>query len=41
MRQAVFEPTIPVFERAKTAHALYHAATVIGKLKYLLGEILP
>jgi hypothetical protein len=25
-----FEPTIPVFERAKTVHALDHAATVIG-----------
>jgi hypothetical protein len=30
-----FEPTIPVFERAETAHALYRATTVIGikKLK--------
>jgi hypothetical protein len=26
-----FEPTIPVFEREKTFHALDHAATVIGK----------
>jgi hypothetical protein len=26
-----FEPTIPVFERAKTSHALDHAATVIGR----------
>jgi hypothetical protein len=26
-----FEPTIPVFERAKTVHALDRAATVIGK----------
>jgi hypothetical protein len=25
-----FEPTIPVFERAKTVHALDHAATIIG-----------
>jgi hypothetical protein len=25
-----FEPTTPVFERAKTVHALDHAATVIG-----------
>jgi hypothetical protein len=25
-----FEPTIPVFERAKTVHALDRAATVIG-----------
>jgi hypothetical protein len=27
-----FEPTIPVFERAKTVHALDRAATVIGSL---------
>jgi hypothetical protein len=26
-----FEPTIQVFERAKTVHTLYRAATVIGK----------
>jgi hypothetical protein len=26
-----FEPTTPVFERAKAAHALDRAATVIGK----------
>jgi hypothetical protein len=25
-----FEPTIPVFKRANTVHALDHAATVIG-----------
>jgi hypothetical protein len=25
-----FEPTIPVFEQAKTVHALDYAATVIG-----------
>jgi hypothetical protein len=25
-----FEPTIPVFERAKTVHALDRAVTVIG-----------
>jgi hypothetical protein len=25
-----FEPTIPVFERTKTVHALDRAATVIG-----------
>jgi hypothetical protein len=43
-----FESTIPVFEREKTIHALYRAATVIGRyntnifyliltlLKYLL-----
>jgi hypothetical protein len=30
MPQVGFEPTIPVFERAKTVHALERAATVIG-----------
>jgi hypothetical protein len=30
MPQVGFEPTIPVFERAKTVHALDCAATVIG-----------
>jgi hypothetical protein len=30
MPQVRFEPTIPVFERAKTVHALDRAATVIG-----------
>jgi hypothetical protein len=29
MSQVGFEPTIPVFERAKTVHALDRAATVI------------
>jgi hypothetical protein len=29
-----FEPTIPVFERAKTVHALDRAATVIGPLLF-------
>jgi hypothetical protein len=29
-----FEPTIPVFERAKTVHALDHTATVIGTYNY-------
>jgi hypothetical protein len=32
MRQVGFEHTIPVFERAKTVHALEGAATVIGIL---------
>jgi hypothetical protein len=32
MRGVRFEPTIPVFERAKTVHALDGAATVIGSL---------
>jgi hypothetical protein len=31
-----FEPTIPAFERAKTAHALDRAATVI--ISHLLGR---
>jgi hypothetical protein len=30
MPRVGFEPTIPVFERAKTVHALDCAATVIG-----------
>jgi hypothetical protein len=29
-----FEPTIPVFERAKTVHASDRAATVIGTFNY-------
>jgi hypothetical protein len=29
-----FEPTIPVFERAKTFHALDHAATVMADKKF-------
>jgi hypothetical protein len=29
-----FELTIPAFERAKTCHALDHAATVIGSARY-------
>jgi hypothetical protein len=32
MPQVGFEPTIPVFKRAKTLHALDRAATVIGAL---------
>jgi hypothetical protein len=31
MPQVGFEPTIPVFERVKTVHALDRAATVIGE----------
>jgi hypothetical protein len=30
MPQVEFQPTIPVFEPAKTVHALDRAATVIG-----------
>jgi hypothetical protein len=33
MPRVGFEPTIPVFERAKTVHALDRAATVIGVLQ--------
>jgi hypothetical protein len=36
MARVGFEPTIPVFERAKTVHALDLAATVIGFNSYLL-----
>jgi hypothetical protein len=36
-----FEPTIPVFEWAKTVHALDRAATVIGKRVYLSMALLP
>jgi hypothetical protein len=32
MPRVGFEPTIPVFERAKTVHALDRAAAVIGVL---------
>jgi hypothetical protein len=31
-----FQPTIPVFERAKTVHALDRAATVIGDGKIIV-----
>jgi hypothetical protein len=30
MPQVGFEPTIPVFEQAKTVHALYRTVTAIG-----------
>jgi hypothetical protein len=33
-----FEPTIPVFERAKAVHALDRAATVIGEDDEYAGE---
>jgi hypothetical protein len=38
MPQVGAEPTIPVFERAKTVHAPDRAATVIG-LMYLIQRI--
>jgi hypothetical protein len=31
MPRVGFEPTIPVFERARTVHALYRAVTVTGR----------
>jgi hypothetical protein len=33
MPQVIFEPMIPAFERAKMAHALDFAATVIDNLR--------
>jgi hypothetical protein len=33
-----FEPTIPVFQRAKTVHALDRAATVIGRVVRILSQ---
>jgi hypothetical protein len=33
MSQVRYEARIPAFQRAKTFHALYHAATVIGKCR--------
>jgi hypothetical protein len=35
-----FEPTIPVFERAKTFHALDCIATVIGRCTLTLAKII-
>jgi hypothetical protein len=35
MSRVVFEPTIPVFERAKTFHTLQFAATVIVRIESL------
>jgi hypothetical protein len=45
MPQVEFEPTTPVFERAKTVYALNHVATVIssdkfGNIKYYFQVIL-
>jgi hypothetical protein len=34
MPEVGFKPTIPVFERAKTVHALDRAATVIGNAQF-------
>jgi hypothetical protein len=38
MPRVRFEPTIPVFQRAKTVHALGHAATVVGVMPYITFE---
>jgi hypothetical protein len=38
MPQVGFEPTIPVFERAKTVHVLDLAATAIGILYTTLPD---
>jgi hypothetical protein len=34
-----FEPTIPVFERAKTVHTLDRGATVIGEFVTIVTQI--
>jgi hypothetical protein len=38
MPQVGVEPTIPVFERAKTVHDIDRAAAVNGKFRYYLKE---
>jgi hypothetical protein len=40
MPRVGFESTTPVFERAKTVHALDRAATVIGSLRLILMTFL-
>jgi hypothetical protein len=39
MPQLGFEPTIPVFERAKTVHASDRAATVVGDVLIITKNI--
>jgi hypothetical protein len=39
MSRVGFEPTIPVFERAKTVHALDSAATVISEPQRLSAKM--
>jgi hypothetical protein len=39
MPRVVFESTIPVFERAKTFHALDREATVIGNKALLFAKL--
>jgi hypothetical protein len=41
MPQVGFEPTIPVFEPAKTVHASDRAGTVIGICGFVIGKVLP
>jgi hypothetical protein len=41
MPQVGFEPKIPVFERAKTVHALDRAATVIEREPMVLPYLMP
>jgi hypothetical protein len=41
MPQVEFELTIPVFERAKTVHALDRAAAVVGYVVTLLFFLIP
>jgi hypothetical protein len=40
MPRVGFEPTIPVFNRAKTFHALDRTVTVIGAHKYKLANLM-
>jgi hypothetical protein len=40
MPQMGFEPMIPVFKRAKTVHALDHAATAIGSYCFVSIKII-
>jgi hypothetical protein len=40
MPQVRFEPTIPVFERAMTVHALDRTATLIGTLRHYQLEMM-
>jgi hypothetical protein len=38
MTRVGFQPTIPVFERTKTAHALDGAATVIDSIYFVVSK---
>jgi hypothetical protein len=40
MPQVGFEATIPVFERAKTVHALGRAVTVVGYFVTTLSKLI-